>query len=91
MLRLFAVLATHTATPDSYYFCVWDGFADANVNVDDDAEYIDDENTGASLEPPGVPGWHPNPLDPPRCRMCRRLWCPIAANRSLSRFVSLGP
>lgn len=23
------------------------------------------------------PGWHPNPLDRPRCRMCRRLWCPI--------------
>ncbi len=52
--------------PGDYYFCVWDGFADANVNVDDDAEYIDDEITGASLEPPGVqPGLAPQPAGSP--------------------------
>jgi len=66
LLSLFAVLATHTATPEDCYFCVWDGFADANVNVDDDAVYIDDENAGASLEPPGVqPGLAPQPAGSP--------------------------
>lgn len=41
---LLEVLATHTATPDDCYFCVWEGFADADVAIDDDAVYIDDES-----------------------------------------------
>jgi hypothetical protein len=64
--RLFEVLATHTATPDDCYFCVWEGFTDSNVNVDEDAVYVDDENAGASLERPGAqPGWAPHPAGSP--------------------------
>lgn len=37
LLRLFEVLATPTTNPDDCYFCVWDGFAD--YNVEDDAAY----------------------------------------------------
>jgi hypothetical protein len=45
---LFAVLATHTTTPDSCYFCVWEGFGGpARLASDDDAVYIDDEKPGA--------------------------------------------
>ena len=44
MPTLLEVLATHTASPDDYYFCVWEGFGDADVAIDDDAVYIDDES-----------------------------------------------
>jgi hypothetical protein len=53
--RLFEVLATHTATPDDCYFCVWEGFGryDAHGVVStDDAVYIVDEIDHASDERP---------------------------------------
>jgi hypothetical protein len=54
--RLFEVLATHTATPEDCYFCVWEGFGvdGAPVATDADADealYVDDENDAASLAP----------------------------------------
>jgi hypothetical protein len=55
---LFEVLATHTTTPGDCYFCVWEGFGDADVAADDDAAYIDEENTGAQ------PGLEPTPAGP---------------------------
>jgi hypothetical protein len=57
---LFEVLATHTATPDDCYFCVWEGFGHAEVATDDYAVYIDDENAGAQQGQAGAqPGWAP--------------------------------
>lgn len=72
----FEVLATHTATPDDCYFCVWEGFGLADVaipadavDVDDEnagarpAVDVDDENAGARLGRPGArPGWAPHPV-----------------------------
>lgn len=63
---LFEVLATHTATPEDCYFCVWEGFGDADVAVDDDAVYIDDQNPGPPVERPGAqPGLVPKPAGSP--------------------------
>jgi hypothetical protein len=57
------VLATHTATPDDCYFCVWDGFGHAQVAINDDAVYIDDEDAGAQFEQTVArPGWAPAAL-----------------------------
>jgi len=47
---LLEVLATQTTTPQDCYFCVWEGFGAAELVVDDDAVYIDDEAAEASLE-----------------------------------------
>lgn len=59
--RLFELLATHTATPDDCYFCVWAGFTGPNLHVEDDAPYVDDENAGALFERPGAqPGLAPH-------------------------------
>jgi hypothetical protein len=57
------VLATHTTTLEDCYFCVWEGFGDADVAADDDdAVYIHEENTAAPLERPGgEPGLAPTP------------------------------
>jgi hypothetical protein len=63
--RLFEVLATHTATPEDCYFCVWEGFGvdGAPVATDADADealYVDDENDAASLaRPDAQPGLAP--------------------------------
>lgn len=58
---LFEVLAIQTSTADDCYFCVWEGFGDADVAIDDDAVYIDDENAGAPLERARArPGRAPN-------------------------------
>lgn len=60
---LLEVLATHTATPDDCYFCVWEGFGHTEVVIDDDAVYIDDMSAGAQLEQTGaLPGLAPGPL-----------------------------
>src|SRR6185437_16161581 len=68
--RLFEVLATHTATPEDCYFCVWEGFGvdDARVTSNDDfAAYIDYENDSASLAQPGLA---PEPTgSPPRSHL----------------------
>ncbi|HTE68227.1 MAG TPA: hypothetical protein VK942_05620 [Actinomycetes bacterium] len=66
MPKLLEVLATNTATPDDCYFCVWEGFADANVNGDDDALYVNDQNAGASLKwPDAQPGVAPQAAGSP--------------------------
>jgi hypothetical protein len=63
---LFEVLATHTATPDDCYFCVWEGYGHAEVAIDDDAVYIDDENAGAQFVQAGVrQGLAPAPVASP--------------------------
>jgi hypothetical protein len=63
---LLEVLATHTATPDDCYFCVWEGFGHADVAIDDDAVYIDDENARTPLERLGArPGLAPHPVASP--------------------------
>lgn len=63
---LFEVLATQTETPEDCYFCVWEGFGDAVVAIDDDAVYIDDETAGAQLERPvAQPGLAPEPAGSP--------------------------
>ncbi|MET8833536.1 hypothetical protein ABZV78_06430 [Micromonospora sp. NPDC004540] len=63
---LFEVLATHTTTPEHCYFCVWEGFGDADVAADDNAVYIDEENSGAPLERSGgQPGLAPTPAAQP--------------------------
>jgi hypothetical protein len=61
--RLFEVLATHTATPEDCYFCVWEGVDVAHVpSAFDDAVYIDDETDAASLGRPNAqPGLAPEP------------------------------
>jgi hypothetical protein len=66
--RLFEVLATHTATPDDCYFCVWEGFGvyDAHgVVYADDAVYLVDEIDFASLalpDPDARPAVAPEPV-----------------------------
>jgi hypothetical protein len=78
--RLFEVLATHTATPEDCYFCVWEGFGDADVAIDADAVYIDDENVGASLEWPGAqPGLAPEPAGSPSMPCLPKLVVPNRA------------
>ena len=61
--RLFEVLATHTATPEDCYFCVWEGVGVDVAHVPsafDDAVYIDDETDAASLGRPNAqPGLAP--------------------------------
>jgi hypothetical protein len=63
--RLFEVLATHTATPEDCYFCVWEGVGVDVAHVPsafDDAVYIDDETDAASLGRPNAqPGLAPEP------------------------------
>jgi hypothetical protein len=58
LTRLFEVLATHTATPEQCYFCVWDGFGGPDIALDDDAVYIETEvdvaRLGRSGAQPGV-------------------------------------
>ena len=64
---LFEVLATHTATADDCYFCVWEGVAfDAANALADDAVYIDDENDATLLaRPDAQPGLAPALAEPP--------------------------
>jgi hypothetical protein len=63
--RIFEVLATHTATPEDCYFCVWEGFGVDVAHVPsafDDAVYIDDETDAALLgRPDAQPGLAPEP------------------------------
>jgi hypothetical protein len=49
LTRLFELLATHTASPEECYFCVWDGYGGADEAVDDGAVYIDDEDEVAQF------------------------------------------
>jgi hypothetical protein len=58
---LLEVLATHTATPDDCYFCVWEGFGDTAVAVEDDAVYIDDEKAVARAGAVAQAGVAPQP------------------------------
>lgn len=58
--RLFEVLAAHTTTPDSCYFCVWEGFGPAEPANDDDAAYIDDGDGGVQRAD-AEPGLAPDP------------------------------
>ena len=46
---LWAVLATHTTTPDRCYFCVWEGFGRAEPAPDDDAVYLHDQDAEVPL------------------------------------------
>lgn len=56
---LFEVLATCTATPEDCYFCVWDGFGDADVVIDADPVYVEGEHNDSS--PVAWPGLAPEP------------------------------
>jgi hypothetical protein len=63
---LLDVLAAHTAAPDDWWFCVWEGFLDTGGNPDDDgARYLDDEDAVATVgDPHARPGVAPQPVDP---------------------------
>ncbi|HEY4315862.1 MAG TPA: hypothetical protein VGO19_10200 [Actinomycetes bacterium] len=70
---LVEVLATHTATPDDCYFCIWVGFGDARRSSDALASYVDPGGADASLGQTGAQagyaplpmGW-PSPPQPPK-------------------------
>jgi hypothetical protein len=63
---LIEVLATHTATPDDCYFCVWDGFGDARPAIDAETTYFDAESAGGLLGQTGArPGLAPEPVGSP--------------------------
>ncbi len=70
---LCEVLATHTATPDHCFFCVWEGFGQGRPVIDDDAVYLEDgdaaERLGQIGARPGLapePVGSPSPPDPPK-------------------------
>lgn len=54
MSRLFEVLARHTATPEDWHFCVWDGYDSTTPNVREDAVYIDDADAVVKLGQPAL-------------------------------------
>jgi hypothetical protein len=59
---LLDMLSTDTATPDDCFFCVWDGFGQADVTVGDDAEYLDIETAGERPQRTDArPGLAPEP------------------------------
>jgi hypothetical protein len=59
---LFEVLATQTTTPADCYFCVWDGFDQAGVVIDDGDAYVDAGTDPALFDPDARPGWRPAPI-----------------------------
>jgi hypothetical protein len=48
---LFEVLGDHTTTPDSCYFCVWEGFGNTEPPIDDDAAYVVAGSAGTEAQP----------------------------------------
>lgn len=52
--RLFALLAARTTTPDDCYFCVWEGFGQAESAVDDWQDGIERADAVPGLAPASV-------------------------------------
>ena len=48
--RLCELLAARTTTPDNCYFCVWEGFGQAEPSTDDDAAYVAVDNSADQIE-----------------------------------------
>ena len=62
---LFEVLAIQTTTPDDCYFCVWEGFGQTDVVIEDRAVYVDAGTDPALMDPDARPGWRPAPIASP--------------------------
>ena len=62
--RLLEALAAHTTTPGTCYFCVWEGFGQAEPLRDDTARYVDPDHPGTSVDPGARPGAAPATADP---------------------------
>lgn len=76
---LFEVLAARTTTPDDWWFCVWEGFAQGEPAVDD-AAYLDDEHAGTRLERADArPGLAPRRAAAPAVRRVPRVVVPNRA------------
>ena len=64
--RLFEILATRTTTPHDCYFCVWEGFGQAELVIDNDAVCMGDENPRDQFERAAAqPGLAPQRGDSP--------------------------
>lgn len=79
---LLEVLATHTTTPDSCYFCVWDGFGSSGSATGDDAVYLDD-GCGGVQRGDAEPGFAPLPVVSPTTSQVPKVMVP---NRSYWLF-----
>ena len=82
---LWDVLATHTATADDCYFCVWTGFGPSEIDGDDDAEYVDDESA-VTQRPDAQPG-----LAPGRGSSSANTWLPKVVVPNRAYWLFCGP